>query len=338
MNQILSTHIKAFSSTSPSDSQPYVEFFNDDYEFDRNSPSTEKVIPKIPSITIINIEEFEYLIGIEDPSSDKTKGYTLNITPGEKIDLQNKNTDSTIIKNPVVTKSTCNNGFDLITLGIGIEHTNMTNQEYSDNYTITINNCTDIIKRGASIHFERIFSNKVNSNMLMENKLLKSLQQEPTLIPYININGQTLIDFSDVGNMIFTIGDEFQYYEEKPLKNTNCITPYLSNNIKLTIFDLPCPLMVNVLKGKGKTSIEKAKNVNKNEVLPFDVIYMRIILYGMLKYILARILYGKFNIKYLLNKYDKQLLINLSNSRFCNFTKLFTDPNSVIFGYEKYFM
>ena len=58
----------------------------------------------------------------------------------------------------------------------------------------------------------------------------------------------------------------------------------------------------------------------------------------MLKYVLSRIMYGNFNIKYILNKYHNKFINDLSNTRFCNFVTLFTDPNSKIFGYERYFI
>lgn len=58
----------------------------------------------------------------------------------------------------------------------------------------------------------------------------------------------------------------------------------------------------------------------------------------MIKYLLSRLMYGTFDIKYVLNKYNKTFLKDLSNARFCNFVYLFTDPNSNIFGYEQYFL
>jgi len=58
----------------------------------------------------------------------------------------------------------------------------------------------------------------------------------------------------------------------------------------------------------------------------------------MLKYILARIMYDEFNINYIKNKYNAKFLRDLSNTRFCNFLFDFTNPNSNIFGYEKYFL
>lgn len=53
----------------------------------------------------------------------------------------------------------------------------------------------------------------------------------------------------------------------------------------------------------------------------------------MAKYILSRLLYCKFNIKYLLGKYNNTFLLDLNMSRFCAFTTFFEENN-----YNKYFL
>jgi hypothetical protein len=210
------------------------------------------------------------------------------------------------------------------------------NLSYVDTYSILINGCFGLIIRGVSVIFTRIFGTGINSNQLsnITNKLLKNEVE----IPYINISGQTLIDFSDVGNMIFTIGDKFSYYKEQPLHNTKCITPYPIDvdKLKTTIFNKSCPLMVSVLRGEGLTLLEKANSIYPDKAT-FPIFYTNLILYGMLKYILSRILYGKFDINFLLRKYNDKFLEDLGSSRFCSFLGLFIDPTSQIFGYNQYF-
>ena len=58
----------------------------------------------------------------------------------------------------------------------------------------------------------------------------------------------------------------------------------------------------------------------------------------MVRYLLSRILYGNFNIKYVLGKYDNKFLTDLKNSRFEKFVDFFENPNSEVFGYNKYFL
>jgi hypothetical protein len=159
-------------------------------------------------------------------------------------------------------------------------------------------------------------------------------------IPILNIFGQTLIDGSDVGNIIFTINDKFTYYCKQILKNTKCDT-YFTNldNLKETVFEKSCPLMVTVFKGNECDLIRKVASIYdplKNGPIFLDF-YKNVLFYGMLKYILSRILYGNFNINYLLRKYNEKFLYDLQNSRFCNFILYFTDPTSSIFGFNKYF-
>ena len=66
--------------------------------------------------------------------------------------------------------------------------------------------------------------------------------------------------------------------------------------------------------------------------------YEQMILYGMLKYILAKLLYGEFNIKYLLRKYNKQFFKDLSHSRFCGAIDFFNDYHNHILNYDQYFL
>ncbi len=56
----------------------------------------------------------------------------------------------------------------------------------------------------------------------------------------------------------------------------------------------------------------------------------------MIKYILSRLLYGKFNINYLLGKYNDKFLTKLSTSRFCYFMSFFeSEPYN---HYNNYFL
>jgi hypothetical protein len=163
-----------------------------------------------------------------------------------------------------------------------------------------------------------------------------------TDVPRIDISGQTLIDGSDVGNVIFTISDKYYYYDNTPIKldNKKCDLECIPiNQIKTTIFDKKCPKMVDVFIGKGKFLYHKVDNIWKTSNLAVDLptFYENIILYGMVRYILSKILYGNFNINYLLKRYYEQFLSDLKKSRFCNFLEFFIDPtNRELFEYFKY--
>jgi hypothetical protein len=164
-----------------------------------------------------------------------------------------------------------------------------------------------------------------------------------TRVPIINLLAQTTIDGTDVGEADFVICDEFVYYKEEPLPpNSVCSVNYLKvDQLKETKFLRCCPFMVQVVKGQGRTFYDKVVSIyNKFSVMigvGFSTFYYNMILYGMIKYILARILYGNFNIHYLLGKYNKKFLHDLGNSRFCEFIEEFEDCNSPVFGYNKFF-
>jgi hypothetical protein len=172
---------------------------------------------------------------------------------------------------------------------------------------------------------------------------LASNTYENIQVPIVSFTGQTLVDGSDVGDMIFTICDEFTYYKEDDRlccdKNCCSIVFLKPDEIKQTIFRKCCPLMVSVVEGKGETLYDKAFYLHGTEAvtISFHIFYNNLILYGMEKYILSRLIYGNFNINYLLRKYNERFLKDLEISRFCNSLPLFLSPNSVIYGYDKYF-
>ena len=159
------------------------------------------------------------------------------------------------------------------------------------------------------------------------------------LIPIIIIEGQTLYDGSDISDMKFTIKDKFQYYEDKCLVGTKCgIFSLCPDQLKVTVFQKCCKdiSLLRVLRGKGATAFEKAKFLHSNESQQFQnqvnfytFYYNNLIIYAMSIYILSRLLYGKFNIKFLLQRYNKEFFINLGDSRFCGALKIFNDSDQL---------
>lgn len=134
--------------------------------------------------------------------------------------------------------------------------------------------------------------------------------------------------------MLFTICDEFNYYEEKPLPpDDKCSIRYIpADRVKQTVLRQCCPLMVSVVIGEANTLREKLVMIfnSSNGMLgnSFNLFYERMARYGMSKYILSRLLYGKWDINYLLRSNNDKFLDDLGKSRFCNFVRLFEDCNS----------
>jgi len=195
------------------------------------------------------------------------------------------------------------------------------------------------------ITFKRSNRTVKNDGCNFKNTLtaLNNLRNDELTIPSIDINFQSLIDGSDIGNTVFVIIDNVDYYNHKTtpiIPNYTCKS-FQTNNPKTTIFSKACPLISNVLRGIGNTAYEKIVYLMENVVTDQNDAYdfaLLLVKYSMLKYILARLMYGNFNIKYILNKYNKKFLNDLSNTRFCKFVYDFTNPNSNIFGFNKYFL
>ena len=165
---------------------------------------------------------------------------------------------------------------------------------------------------------------------------------ENTEIPRIQITAQTKIDGSDIGHAIFIICDEFTYDKQCHIPDNTCKARYVPRDqIKQTRFDECCPYLVSVVRGRGSTLRDKLEYIYQLEQtrigVDFNEFYKRVMLYGLAKYILSRLLFGKFNISYLLGKHDERFMDKLKASRFCAFRKLFEDRKSPVYGYERYF-
>jgi len=174
-----------------------------------------------------------------------------------------------------------------------------------------------------------------NVEILQKNDLIS--------VPIINIQSQTLIDGSDIGNTIFKIDDEIFYYNKIPEDLNKCKNHEIpKTKVKTTLFDL-CqveigPVVIGTAKNWFYKTVDIYNKLGKDKIgLDFKDFRLNMLLYALLKYILARLIYGKFNTKYLLNKYYNKFLNDLKDSRFCEAYNLFMDKNSKFYGYEIYF-
>lgn len=149
-------------------------------------------------------------------------------------------------------------------------------------------------------------------------------------IPDITITAQTTLDGQNLGEVDFIIRDTINYHcsvAEGKCKERAVPTFKLI----ISCFQQFNPDLVKVIKGCGCTLAEK---LNSLEPQPdFDAF----VAYAMLKYILGRLLFGKFNINILYRKYHDQLIEDILNSRFCEFGRILLDPTKEFFGYDRYF-
>jgi hypothetical protein len=179
-----------------------------------------------------------------------------------------------------------------------------------------------------------------NEQMILGAKECKCIS-----IPILNINGQTLTDGNDMGDVIFTIIDKFQYYcpdEIPPCQNKCGVYHAKESELKKTQFRQCCPKIVSVLIGEGKTAYDKLENIfitlGQDAIgVDFQTFYPRVFFYAMVKYVLGRILYGEFDINVLLRKNNEKFLKDLGKSRFCEALHIFLDCDSNVFGYDRYF-
>ncbi len=197
--------------------------------------------------------------------------------------------------------------------------------------------CPDFANSASAQYIRNPIGMLIN-NLSNKKALSANLKQNDTNDnPQIIINAQTTLNGSDISDAVFTIYDEFQYYNNI-IPNNEC-PPQPSEIIKQTIFRECCPYMVSVVKGQGQTLLEKLEylfNEGTTTEPNIYIFYENIALYGMAKYILSRLLFGKFNINYLLGKYNDKFLQKLNTSRFCSFMTFFeSEPYN---HYNDYFL
>ena len=211
-----------------------------------------------------------------------------------------------------------------------------------------INELTDLVDLSClnNLSCSSDLSCLANLNLTTLTDLTRRYTTDQILVPIILIEGQTLTDASDLSDMKFTIKDEFCYYDKEPLVDTKCGI-FCTNPCKLqtTIFRKCCKdtSICTVLRGQGRNAFEKASYLYDNDAAlrattTFPQFYYKnLILYAMSKYILSRILYGKFNIKFLLGKFNKQFFIDLGKSRFCGALRIYTDADNLA-SYDRFFL
>lgn len=227
--------------------------------------------------------------------------------------------------------------------------------EVGDNYLVQFNQDCDGVQ-GVLVTFtdkRPILVNNTLKSSLKRN-FLKFSNQSPknnnipcdkVEVPIVSILSQTTVDESDVGDAVFDIYDQYIYYDKTSLVSSEnkCTVTFISGEeIKNTKFRKCCPFMVSVVKGKGVTLREKLvrfynEDNDLSNNMSFDDFYSNILLYGMMRFILSRILYGKFDINFLLGKYYKKFIEDLRLSRFCGSITFFEDCDQATNGYEKYF-
>lgn len=249
--------------------------------------------------------------------------YGLNITGDDPV-LQNVNCNKnqfTIFFNRITTT------------GVSETPTNLSSS--------LVNNDRPIIK----ILDNKQYSNKGCSGgyCYSSNNCLISNDNIKVEVPLLYIEAKTTIEGSDISDGVFTICDRYQYYEfnkNNETCETKCRKHYAySDNLLQTKFTKTNLKIVKYLKGDCNTACEKlSRFYEKNPREPTFLIFAdNLITYALIRYILSKILFGKFSMKYLLNKYNERFFEELQKSRFCRALEIFTDKNNELYGYYKYF-
>lgn len=149
-------------------------------------------------------------------------------------------------------------------------------------------------------------------------------------IPDITIISQTTLNGENIGEVDFIIRDTIDYHCKTAIGYCKSRSKPLFNLIT-TCFQQFSPPFFNVLKGDGCTVSQKILSINPSANITY------VVTYGLLKYILYYVLYGKFNINALLNKNNERLLNKIAESRFCKFADILRDSNGQLSGSDHFY-
>jgi hypothetical protein len=309
----------------------------------KSCDSSPPILTTILEITSANcptqpgIRACDYIYNIKIGTDVKFRVIYLNKGPNYIVDKNNISGNVAPIF-PSIYQKDNPLSFDIILL------TNTTTDAHKDGdiYSFLGNSSFGYVPNYMAFHRDPTINVNTNAKLTSESIINNSFNSK-IQIPSILIQSQTLIDAADIGYTTFEVIDDVQYYCNRPfvIPNNKCPIEYIDiKDAKITNFEKHCPKGVKVLRGKGLTAYEKVMYLfeTSNLNIYIEEFASNLLKYAMVKYLLGRILYGKFNLKYILQKYDNKILRDLANTRFCHFVEFFNDPNSEVYGYNQYFL
>lgn len=172
-----------------------------------------------------------------------------------------------------------------------------------------------------------------------DNKPLSCYNNNPPAmmeIPVINVLSISMDYFGgNMSSVAFLVGDTFIHKGDYPRNDLNeekakiyCkenpvkpkVIPF--EDVKCTYY-IQSPNINSVLLAEVEPLVSKFKD----EKTMYQVVF-----YGMTKYILCRLLYGDFNVDYLLRRHSKKFRHDLTHSRYWRFREFFELPKNKYLG------
>lgn len=178
-------------------------------------------------------------------------------------------------------------------------------------------------------------------------------------VPRIGINSQTDSFGLNIGETIFTVTDTKKYGDYYCKDNALSLCPdkciYQSTFVKYpqvqkVLLGNVCPGSCNCNCTEGTITQKIQFLINKFGInLALDDFFGTMTTYSTLRYILSRLLYGHFSVKFLLGKYYSNFMTDLKQSRYFRFATFFETPQLIelvnsppilvdFSVYHKYFM
>ena len=161
-----------------------------------------------------------------------------------------------------------------------------------------------------------------------------------TSVPQIDIIAYSSLNQDNLGEVQFTVRDIISYkciFLPFEHRKHDCQEQIVKTSEVIETIFVEAPNLNLVVRGKGCTLREKTNylRVKYGITLSEEEFLGNVIAFGLLKYILARLMYGDFNLKYLLRSFNNQFFRDLEKRRFCLFVNAFIELG--LTGYAKFY-
>ena len=176
-----------------------------------------------------------------------------------------------------------------------------------------------------------ILSNNINNYIGTNRSISEPTVYTSTPSPRVIISALKTTNGLEVSEIAARVSDTMTY----TLCN-NKLSQSLSSSTT-SILEIYHTDFSTVILGCGCTFVEKLISLVGGDYQ----VYIPILVYTILKYVIALLIYGDLNVKYLYRSFNNQFLCDLKNSRFSNFYEVFTVPNPPFYDFtetDQYFI
>lgn len=160
-----------------------------------------------------------------------------------------------------------------------------------------------------------------------------------SFIPKIDISAVSAAEDLNFGEAFYVVVDTVRHKGTVSCKNKRIVDSTAPGGVVYESKFSQFPQINSVLKGEGCSLRQKFRSLIAHYDLDVSIesFTAHMALYALLKYILARLMYGDFSLKYLDRCFNKQFMRDLSESHYSFYLFFFTNREIGLIGFDRYF-